>query len=136
MKATDKSTRLNRRTLLAGAAAVAAPVPALAGSDDPIFAAIAARKATYAAESGCGLVEDGVLDALMDDDGNAIHAMLRTPPATLPGVTALVRYVSECEAEERGAFLNVNLWDDDAGELTTAGEVLLRTLLTALERIA
>jgi hypothetical protein len=38
-----------RRALLAGAAAVAVPGSALAVPDDPIFAAIAVRKATLAA---------------------------------------------------------------------------------------
>ena len=55
-KAASQSTRrMNRRTVLAGAAAAAVPGPALAlGADgpDPILAVIEARKATWAAVTG------------------------------------------------------------------------------------
>jgi hypothetical protein len=132
MRATNKSTRLNRRDLLAGAAAVAAPAPALAVPDDPIFAAIAARRATKAALDDSP--EDGdVPHDLVAADDDAIRAMLQTPPTTMRGIKALLRSIVEWE--EYGEFLNLSM-EDDAGEPTSTGVVLARSLLTALERIA
>jgi hypothetical protein len=136
-KATNQSTRLNRRAVLAGAAAAAVPVPALAAGlndPDPIFAAIAARAATWAAWGDSPHDEDGdIRHDLVDDDTAAVRVMLLTPPTTLQGIKALLRYIVECE--EDGELLNFSLKDDADEYERPAGEILARTLLTALERL-
>jgi hypothetical protein len=121
--------QLNRRAVLAGAAAAAVPAPALAlQEDDPVFAAIAARKATIAAEQAAVLLTDDDLDALADADAEALRVLLRTPPTTLAGVTALLRYVVECKEADDYSL-------DTYNGHKTFGDGLHRTLLTALERL-
>ena len=110
------SHHLNRRAILAGAASVAVPVPALALArdqasmtpsatamdgrerpdvdveDDPIFAAIEAREATWAALSGaCEASEAGSAsrDLVVADD-DAVRALLMTQPTTMAGIKALL----------------------------------------------
>jgi hypothetical protein len=121
--------QLNRRAVLAGAAAAAVPAPALAlQEDDPVFAAIAARKATIAAEQAAVLLADDDLDALVEADAEALRVLLRTPPTTLAGVTALLRYVVECKEADDYSL-------DTYNGHKTFGDGLHRTLLTALERL-
>jgi hypothetical protein len=98
--------------------------------DDPALAAIAARKATLATATSGGPKDEDVLDALSDADAHAIRTMLRTPPTTLAGVQALLRYVIACED---GGDDILNTYVDDDG--TIGGEILLKTLLTALEHL-
>ena len=80
-----------------------------------------------------------MLDALSHADGEAIRVMLRTPPTTLAGVKALLRYVAECEEAGDDILATYMNMDGDAAatafERTMGGEVFLRTLLTALERL-
>jgi hypothetical protein len=127
---------MNRRAILAGAAAAAVPVPALA-SADPIYAVIATRKAVLAAWSACNSEDDALHDEFCDIDNEAIRTLLRTPPTTPAGIKALLRYIIECE--RNGEILNVCIFDDDAADAEhgrmMGGEVLLGTLLTALERL-
>jgi hypothetical protein len=132
---------MNRRTILAGAAAaaVAIPAPALA-LPDPAFAAIAARKATVAAlKAFPDRGNDAALNALDDADGDAIRTMLSTPPTTLRGMRALVRYVTECELG--GDNILATFMSDDydpadpARERTMGNEVFFQTLLITLERL-
>jgi hypothetical protein len=123
--------QLNRRAVMAGAAAAAVPAPALAASGDvpdPVFAAIEARKATWAASNDSPEDAD-VPHALLEADDTAILVMLQTTPTTLQGIKALLRYIVECE--ENGELLN--LIQD--GYDRPAGGILARTLLTALERL-
>ena len=128
----SSDNQLNRRTVLAGAAAVAAPVPALASiSDgpDPIFAAIDAHRTALVAAKGSPddaghVVEigDDALTLLCDAEVAAAGAMLAMPPTTLAGLRALLRHVSECQAA-----------GDDI--LNTHQDDFHRTLLTALESL-
>jgi hypothetical protein len=105
------------------------PPPADDNGPDPIFAAIEARRAAWTALNDSP--EDGdVPHALIAADDAAILVMLRTPPTTLQGIKALLRYIVGCE--EDGELLN--LIQD--GYDRPAGEILARTLLTALERLA
>jgi hypothetical protein len=132
------STRVNRRAILAVAAAAAVPVPALA-LPDPAFAAIAARKATLAACNAYHSEDDAPRDRLSAADCEAIRAMLRTPPTTPAGMKALLRYVTECE-EAGDDILQTHMDEKDteatAFARTMGGEVFLRTLLTALEGLS
>jgi hypothetical protein len=135
MKAIENST--SRRAVLTALAAVpiagAAAVPTLAASDDPIFAAIAARRATWTALNDSP--EDGdVPYALIEADDEAIAAMLLTQPTTMAGIKALLRFIVECE--EHGELLNLSIEDGTDEYARPAGEVLASTLLTALERLA
>jgi hypothetical protein len=98
---------------------------------DPVFAAIVAREGTLAAEDAAAADDaaDDVLDALADADAQALRALLRTPPTTLAGVTALLRYVVECKEADDYSL-------DTYNGHRTFGDGLQRTLLTALERLA
>ena len=78
------------------------------------------------------LHREPVLHARVDADVEALCALVQTPPATLAGVKALLRHIVECE--EHGDPL-ADVYVED-GERTTAGNVLHRALLTALERLA
>ena len=101
-----------------------------ASRKDPIFAAIAHRKATAAAHAGAIEAEpedDAVIDALCAADVAAIRAMMTTPPTTLDGVKALLGYVAGCE--EAGDRILCGIVDE------TAGNGFLRTLLAALESL-
>ena len=109
---------------------------------DPTYAAIEACKRTLAALdtfSGTGLdIPDPVCDAAAD----ALRAMLNTPPTTLDGLRALVRYVIE---RERGGDDILDIAMADEGEPfadwsgprpLNSGAMFLVTLATALDQLA
>lgn len=111
------SARMNRRTVLAGAAAAAVPVPVLAAAD-PIYAAIEAhRRADTAFLARCmledDLVERGVrLDPATDDFRTpemiavvnasiaARASLANTTPTTTAGLAAYLDYVLTMSSDE------------------------------------
>jgi hypothetical protein len=137
------SKTMNRRAILAGAAAAtASPVAALPlPSADPIYAAIDARKQTLAALYAVPAGADPDT-TLVDADADAICVMLSTPPTTLDGLRALIRYVIECE-HGGDEILDVIMegtsepevaWDN--GRPLTSGAALLSTIATTLDQLA
>jgi hypothetical protein len=135
------STKLNRRAVLAGAAAATAiPVAALPISGaDPIYAAIDARKRMLAAFSAALTVSE---DADGEADWNATRVMLSTPPTTLDGLRALVRYVMECE-QGGDNILDAVMADDgepfadwSGSKPLNGGAAFLVTLAAALDQLA
>ena len=89
------SANLNRRAVLAGAAATAIPTAAVATlpnlEPDPIFAAIQRHKDAYLAHGAADTV-DGDIDAAADADFDARDALLEIQPTTMAGAVALLRY--------------------------------------------
>jgi hypothetical protein len=126
--------QLNRRAVLSGAASLPAlSLPALAR--DPIFAAIDARKATFAVFKAADSDDELSSDAC-GKDADAIRVMVHTVPTTLAGLLALVRYVVECETADHGMVIEICA--DDAGRSMDGpicGDRLLVTIATALERL-
>jgi hypothetical protein len=112
---------------------------------DPIYAAIKARKAALAAwkaAGAAGVEDDERNEQFCDRDADAICAMLSTPPTTLDGLRALVRYAMECE-QGGDEILDVIMegtsepevdWDN--GRPLTGGAALLGTIATALDQLA
>jgi hypothetical protein len=125
-------THMNRRAILAGAAALpVASVPALAATEpDPIFAAIEARKATIAAYNAGKWDDDEALDGVCDADAEAVRQMVSTTPTTLRRLRDLVRYVAECETGgDEILELFMTTADEESG---LAKDALLATLAAAL----
>ncbi len=133
-------------TLPAGA--IAAGVPA---EPDPIFAAIAHRRATIAAHNvalkeiaaeeksrdkkrGAGLAEAKKRErAAGNGDAEAIRALFRTVPTTLAGVLALLRYVAECDAAGDDIWMGVYMTDED--EPVYGYQALFASVIAALEKL-
>jgi hypothetical protein len=134
-------THMNRRAILTGAAAATAtPVAALPiPSADPIYAVIDARKRTLAAFSAAS---KGNEDADGEADWNATRVMLSTPPTTLDGLRALVRYVMECEHGGDEILSTIMEGDGepfadwDNGRPLKGGAALLSTIADALDQLA
>jgi hypothetical protein len=127
------STQLNRRAVLAGAAALpAVSVPALvAGADpDPIFAAIEAHRAarkrldTEAFDDADDCPE---WHEANDATDRAAADLAETKPVTIAGAAALMRYI--VEIEEQRELPDVLGRDDWASDLH-------RSLADALEEMA
>ncbi len=120
---------LSRRAALAGFAMLPAAVPALAAvagipTPDPVFALIEAKQAADVAHlNSCNVLNEaerryGVgsdeAEAAFIDGGPACHAayeaaclLASTPPTTLAGILAVLRFVNEIE--DRGD------WPEDQG---------------------
>jgi hypothetical protein len=108
---------------------------------DPIFAAIDARKTVSAAWKADNSDDDDRNDEFCLRDAEAVRAMLGTPPTSLEGLKALMRYVLECEqhgdnilqtamVEESKPFID---WDGPTP--LVGGAALLCTIVTALDRL-
>jgi hypothetical protein len=117
---------LSRRLTLAGIAVVGIPTTALAAAaePDPVFALIAAKRAADVvhldsrhvlneAERRYGVGSEEANDAF-ERGGPACHAafdaaysLASTPPTTLVGVLAVLRFVSEIEDQGQ--------WPEDTG---------------------
>jgi hypothetical protein len=130
---------LNRRALVAGAAALPAiSLPAIAApsATDPIFAAIEDHRIKNAAfNAACEQDESRESDAAVTAAGEvewmAARTMFLTVPTTLAGIAALVSHVVECESKGR-EMLNINMLDKGDNE---AAAVLLQTLNAALSQV-
>jgi hypothetical protein len=154
------STDLNRRAILAGAASLpAASIPAIAAEPDPIFAAIEAHARAhiahcaaldYAAEehwlpdgSRCQSPDCPELLAREDEAGDACgveadatRLMVRTCPTTPAGAAALLKYIVEHEERvDEGCITEVLMNVREGYDDELAGQRLLKTLATALERM-
>jgi hypothetical protein len=128
----NPSPKPSRRAVLAGAALVAAPVPALAAGlndPDPIFAAIERHKAAYRIQMEAGRIRCHTADAKWSpeydpveceaakeaytaaadaSDDAAADALTTIRPTTMAGVLALLHHV---EAFNAGAFF-LDPWPD------------------------
>jgi hypothetical protein len=135
---------LSRRNMLAGLAAVPAvllaAVPTMAAAPDPIFALIEAKRAAdiahlaaldvlNKAERRYGVGSDEE-QAAYDDSEPACHAafdtawsLASTPPTTLAGVLAVLKFVRETDDEGN--------WPEDMG----LDDQLLESMLQAIETI-
>jgi hypothetical protein len=131
------STQLNRRALVAGAAAlpaIAAPVTILAGEPDPIFAAIEdhrAKNAAFRAALHDGSDEEAQF-AACDIEWDAAHDMFLTVPTTRAGIEALVAYVIVLESAGT-EILNMDM--SDCGDEWVGARALLQTLHAAFLQI-
>jgi hypothetical protein len=120
-------------------AIAAAPMPT---EPDPIFAAIDARKQTWArfceahtrwCDNG---EEPGALEEQTDEactaDNEALIAVLTTRPTTIAGVLALLEFACACDAEHDKEILEIN---DPNNDMPTEGygyHTLLDNLIDAL----
>jgi hypothetical protein len=130
---------MNRRALVAGAAAAlpaiavlpTAAAAALTHEPDPIFAAIEQWRQAWAA---FGVAVSKVDDLLQDAPGftaaeaeceeaddaanDAGYQLVLTPPTTLAGAAALLRFIAELERRiaDAGADVMPHLWEDGADE--------------------
>jgi hypothetical protein len=114
------TTRLNRRAVLAGAAAV--PAISISGlatgaEPDPIFAAIEAHRSAWVhfadnpSKSKVHLTaeDDAETERRLDALDDAACTLSAINPTTIAGVVALLRYVAEHESEGN----DFPLLDDD-----------------------
>jgi hypothetical protein len=148
--ATSRRKALRVIAGVTGAATMVTPAIAAAGpthtEPDPIFAAIDARKQTYAryCEAHTRWCDDGEEPgALEEQSDDACHAsnealltMLSTRPTTIAGTLALLQYVLVCDAEQDHEILEVC---DPADEMPTEGfgyHTLVNTLIDALTPLA
>jgi len=131
---TEPNQRLSRRAALAGIAALPAAVPVTATAGlDPIFAAIERHRelSTHCDEAvsiSAKLTEGpefDAADAISAESRDAVveyaEVLIRSEPATMAGITALIRYVA-----------SLGLWqlpDDEDWH-----QVFLGTLANALGR--
>jgi hypothetical protein len=137
------STTLNRRALVAGAAAA---LPAIAGlstaaaaapAPDPIFAAIEAHRAAWThlqdnpSANKVDLLpeDDAECDRRCDAVQDAAGALADTHPTTITGVIALLRYVAGPESADP-AF---DFVDEDDGETKPWSFFIHHNLADALE---
>jgi hypothetical protein len=135
------STAMNRRAILAGAAALpTATIPALAAEPDPIFAAIEVHRAAWAAlEKGCSRLSDtstpeseAEFDRLNDAVEEAAGTLVDTQPTTMAGAVALLRYAAEYEG--KGDTFE-GLEDEDDGKMKPWSYFMHRALADALEEM-
>jgi hypothetical protein len=136
----DMSVTTRRAALSTIAAAATAmstvALPAMAGEPDPIFGLIEARKATAAASEYA--YSDDKLDAATGEDNEAVIAILRTPPTTLAGVAAVLRYVDTpmYDDDPTESVLSYSLEGDPANEWTQAAQNFLPMIAETIERLS
>jgi hypothetical protein len=134
------SVNINRRALVAGAASAAVAIPAAAAPmPDPIFAAIEAHRAAWAAlEKDCSQLSDAStpeaeaeFDRLNDAVEEAAGTLVDTQPTTMAGAVALLRHV----AEHEGRGDTFDLEDGDDGKTKPWSYFMHQTLADALEEM-
>ena len=130
---------MNRRAILAGAASAAVAIPAAAAPmPDPIFAAIEAHRAAWAAlEKDCSRLSDestpeaeAEFYRLNDAVEEAAGILVETQPTTMAGAVALLRHV----AEHEGQGDTFDLEDED-GKTGPWSYFMHQTLADALEKM-
>jgi hypothetical protein len=108
MSKANQSNNTRRRFLTtvaaAGAAAVIAPAAALASSD-PIFALIEAHKAANAALVAAIYRDFDGATAEHEVEQTALVDLIQAVPATLAGVIATMRYISDAALGDEGLLL-------------------------------
>jgi hypothetical protein len=135
------SVNINRRALVAGAASAAVAIPAAAAPmPDPIFAAIEAHRAAWAAlEKDCSqLSDEGTPEAeaefyrLNDAVEVAVCTLVATQPTTMAGAVVLLRHVAE--HEDKGDTVDC-FEDEDDGKTKPWSYFMHQTLADALEEM-
>lgn len=127
--------KTNRRAILAGALslpALALPTSAGAAGPDPVYAAIERYRETRRAlaEDAARFPGRDVDENLIDDEIEAVDAMLRTKPTTVAGCVALLR-----EAATAAEDMNCTFFANIRG-LGEAGAGLLPMLAAFIEGAA
>ena len=131
---------MNRRAILAGAASAAVAIPtAAAPMPDPIFAAIEAHRAAWAAlEKDCSRLSDestpeaeAEFDRLNAAVEEAVGTLVDTQPTTMAGAVALLRHVAE--HEDKGD--TVHCLEDEDGKTKPWSYFMHQTLADALEKM-
>jgi hypothetical protein len=99
---------------------------------DPIFPAIGAarRSLTMLRALGDASAPDAQFDAASIAYNDLVRELLRTPPTTLAGLLAYVRFIKECEAA--GDNVLTIVIDDEEN----AVDVMLATIIASLEQLA
>jgi hypothetical protein len=132
---------MNRRAILAGAASAAVAIPtAAAPMPDPIFAAIEAHRAAWAAlEKDCSRLSDestpeaeAEFYRLNDAVEEAAGSLVETQPTTMAGAVTLLRHVAE--HEDKGDTIDC-LEDEDDGKTKPWSYFMHQTLADALEKM-
>jgi hypothetical protein len=143
----------SRRAVLTGvAAAVAVPVSVKAATDDPIFALIEEHRAAWAKYSAANDAYEAIeperwyqpkqipptnpeaaaadlhCEKMLEAERKATVALLTTPPATLAGAVALLRYIAEQD--------DVDYLMADCDEAGNGCEALVASLIATLAPLA
>jgi hypothetical protein len=139
--------------MIVKSAVAASIVPSIAnatGANDPTYEAIEAHRSAYAAHGSAidnwnvtGPRQQKKAQKIADEAGDRecrmLVALLTTVPATAAGLSALIEYIRECQAEGQdilGSVLNPKFDSSGAGNPLDASEVLLATIGKAVHAMA